>query len=469
MREAPSDGAPINDAAPRRDRVLDHGPHRRPAHAGGHLAARLDRRRRRRGARSRGPSRRREPGRRSSSSARRSSARRVVALAGRSAIDLRRGGRRERTQTGACASASCRPARARRGATAASPTSRSPPRSGSASGAPGADADGRDAIRASIEGARRRRRSPRAATGQPAYAQLARRRAREIRDGRRGRRRDGRVLPPEAAPAREQPARPRWTSTCRSGWSPASSTYLRRQTVKGDFTRVTFEPREALQRASACSRGACSSTPTGTSRRRSSRYLERTEATDVIGRGGAPKQAATSRSPSLRTAPTSRSAPGRMYVEGVLCELDAERYEIASFPSATRATLADVARRRRAPAAGQLDRARRGRHPRTLNRVKSVERVDRHDHARRGRRRLRGRGRPAAAHRHDVPRPARPPGCARADGGPGRRPDATSSTSTCGSARSSAIEDRSSSSRRSAEPTRRRACRRSGRYASGKA
>ncbi len=42
--------------------------------------------------------------------------------------------------------------------------------------------------------------------------------------GRRGRLGDGRLLPPEAAPAREQPAASGSTSTCRSGSRPASST-----------------------------------------------------------------------------------------------------------------------------------------------------------------------------------------------------------------------------------------------------
>jgi hypothetical protein len=70
-------------------------------------------------------------------------------------------------------------------------------------------------------------------------------------------------------------------------------------------------------------------------------YLERTEATDVIGRSGAPKQGGNFAIGVTSGRADLTIAPGRFYVEGVLCELETEEYTVASFPSSTQATLAE--------------------------------------------------------------------------------------------------------------------------------
>ena len=70
-------------------------------------------------------------------------------------------------------------------------------------------------------------------------------------------------------------------------------------------------------------------------------YLERTEATDVIGRSGAPKHGGNFAVAVTPDRADLTIAAGRFYVQGVLCELDAAAFEIASFPSGNKATLAE--------------------------------------------------------------------------------------------------------------------------------
>ncbi len=110
--------------------------------------------------------------------------------------------------------------------------------------------------------------------------------------------------------------------------------------MKGDFTRVTFEPQKRYTSV-RMQQGRVQLDADWNEQADIQAYLERTEATDVIGRAGAPKTGGNFRIAVTNDSADLAIAPGRFYVEGVLCELDASEYEIASFPTATKATLAD--------------------------------------------------------------------------------------------------------------------------------
>ena len=97
----------------------------------------------------------------------------------------------------------------------------------------------------------------------------SRRRAPTRSAGRRRRVRDGRLPRPVPAAAAGQPRSAARAVHARPASTPASSSPTRSGSMKADIGRVTFDPDEALHRGSSCSRGACSSTPTGTSRSRS--------------------------------------------------------------------------------------------------------------------------------------------------------------------------------------------------------
>ncbi len=372
------------------------------------------------------PRRRRSSRRaRSTSSARRCSAARACARSTRATRSSPARSICGRIQKGGVRSTSCRPARARRGASAASPTlavEAAAPRAQAARAAAGRDRA--RAIRATIEGALSPALHLDAATGAPGYAQLRVGRAVRDRRRRRGRLRAGRVLPPQAAAAREQPAHPARRVPAVRARARADPRDVRRQTVKGDFTRVTFEPRTSATPASACSRGACSSTPTGTSRPISSRYLDRTEATDAIGRAGAPKaggsfavavDAGRGRSRPLARALLRRRAPLRAG-DG--------RPEIASFPSATTAELAGLARPTTPasqPAAGSSSRRTASRPE--LRKIAAADETTARAHARRRRERLRRARRTRASARHDVPHQPDLPAPAAHRAGRGARTD----------------------------------------------
>ncbi len=109
--------------------------------------------------------------------------------------------------------------------------------------------------------------------------------------------------------------------------------------MKGDFTRVTFAPQKRYTSV-RMQQGRVQLDADWNEQADIQAYLERTEATDVIGRAGAPKEGGFAVAVTSDRADLTL-APGRFYVEGVLCELDAEEYEVASFPSATEATLAE--------------------------------------------------------------------------------------------------------------------------------
>ena len=63
-------------------------------------------------------------------------------------------------------------------------------------------------------------------------------------------------------------------------------------------------------------------------------HLDRTEATDTIGSAGAPKAASGFGIAATPDEADLALSPGRFYVDGVLCELEAPELAIASFPSA---------------------------------------------------------------------------------------------------------------------------------------
>jgi hypothetical protein len=109
--------------------------------------------------------------------------------------------------------------------------------------------------------------------------------------------------------------------------------------VKGDFTRVTFEPRKRYTGV-RMQQGRVQLDADWNEQAEIQAYLERTEATDVIGRSGAPKAGGSFAVVATPDRTDLTIAPGRFYVEGVLCELETEEYALVSFPSATQATLA---------------------------------------------------------------------------------------------------------------------------------
>ena len=114
-------------------------------------------------------------------------------------------------------------------------------------------------------------------------------------------------------PAGRQPARPpQRIHTGRRRRGPD----LRRPggTMKGDFSRLTFDPRQAVHPRAACSRGACSSTRTGTSRRPSSCTTCERLAADLIGpfggAGSEPRASESRSSSATASRPRCRSARG---------------------------------------------------------------------------------------------------------------------------------------------------------------
>ena len=110
--------------------------------------------------------------------------------------------------------------------------------------------------------------------------------------------------------------------------------------MKGDYTRFTFEPRKHYTSV-RMQQGRVQLDADWNEQADIQAHLERTEATDVIGRAGAPKHGGNFAVSVTTDRADLALAPGRFYVEGVLCELDAETYEVASFPGATEATLAE--------------------------------------------------------------------------------------------------------------------------------
>ena len=108
--------------------------------------------------------------------------------------------------------------------------------------------------------------------------------------------------------------------------------------MKGDFTRITFRPRKRYTGV-RMQQGRVQLDADWNEQVDIQTHLDRTEATDTIGRAGAPKAAS-----GFEIAPTPDEAdltvsPGRFYVDGVLCELEAPDVAIASFPSATKVEL----------------------------------------------------------------------------------------------------------------------------------
>ena len=164
--------------------------------------------------------------------------------------------------------------------------------------------------------------------------------------------------------------------------------------MKGDFTRVTFEPQKRYTGV-RMQQGRVQLDADWNEQAEIQAYLERTEATDVIGRG---RRAEGRRELRGRRHPGRRRPDDRAPAASTsrACSASSRRtkYALASFPSATKADARGLARRRRAAA----DRTAgsswpRTAIPRTLNRDQVGRRGDRHGHARRRRERVRRRRR----------------------------------------------------------------------------
>lgn len=103
--------------------------------------------------------------------------------------------------------------------------------------------------------------------------------------------------------------------------------------MKGDFTRITFRPGRRYTGV-RMQQGRVQLDADWNEQADIQTHLDRTEATDVIGRAGAPKDASGF---GIAVTPDDADlalSPGRFYVDGVLCELEAPDLPIASFPSA---------------------------------------------------------------------------------------------------------------------------------------
>jgi hypothetical protein len=108
--------------------------------------------------------------------------------------------------------------------------------------------------------------------------------------------------------------------------------------VKGDFTRVTFKP-ERHYSGVRMQQGRVQLDADWNEQHDIEAYRDRTTALDVIGRSGAPKGGGSFRVSLTPGEQDLALAPGRFYVDGILCELDTAEYEIASFADATTLTL----------------------------------------------------------------------------------------------------------------------------------
>ena len=93
--------------------------------------------------------------------------------------------------------------------------------------------------------------------------------------------------------------------------------------MKGDFTRNTFDPKKHYSEV-LMQQGRVQLDADWNEQQAITRYRMETEALDVIGPCGAPEDHA-----GFRISPTPDGSdliifPGRIYVDGILCELEAE-------------------------------------------------------------------------------------------------------------------------------------------------
>ena len=109
--------------------------------------------------------------------------------------------------------------------------------------------------------------------------------------------------------------------------------------MKGDFTRFTFRP-ERHYSGVRMQQGRVQLDADWNEQVDIDAYRDRTTALDVIGRSGAPKGGGSFRVSTTPGEEDLALAPGRFYVDGILCELETTEYEIASFPDGTTAQLA---------------------------------------------------------------------------------------------------------------------------------
>ena len=104
--------------------------------------------------------------------------------------------------------------------------------------------------------------------------------------------------------------------------------------MKGDFTRFTFRP-ERHYSGVRMQQGRVQLDADWNEQLDIQAYRDRTTALDVIGRSGAPKGGGSFLVSLTPGNGDLALAPGRFYVDGILCELDTAEHEIASFEDAT--------------------------------------------------------------------------------------------------------------------------------------
>lgn len=122
--------------------------------------------------------------------------------------------------------------------------------------------------------------------------------------------------------------------------------------MRGDFSRVTFDPRKHFASV-RMQQGRVQLDRDWNEGVEITEYLERTEAIDVIGRSGAPKDGGGFALALTPDASDLLLSPGRMYVDGILAENDGGWLEIESFPSATSVAVRTLNADGRALGAGQ--------------------------------------------------------------------------------------------------------------------
>src|SRR5215469_11159568 len=120
-------------------------------------------------------------------------------------------------------------------------------------------------------------------------------------------------------------------SFCVSGWRPEFSSSRKESSVAGDITRTTFDPLKHYSSVRQ-QQGRVSVDADWNEQADIVAYRARIDTADALGRNGAPRDNAGFQLIPLPLAvppgaqPNSIDlalAPGRMYVDGILCELEA--------------------------------------------------------------------------------------------------------------------------------------------------
>ena len=119
--------------------------------------------------------------------------------------------------------------------------------------------------------------------------------------------------------------------------------------MKADLTRTTFNPLKHFSRVARCSRGACSSMPTGTSRSPSCSISCGGSRPTSFGPAGGPADNLGFGLDLLDPAIASNAADfvigaGHYYVDGILCEVDAAWLPVTIADTKTKVQLGRPAR-----------------------------------------------------------------------------------------------------------------------------